>query len=49
MSLAGEVDLESVAGLLDQENQLDQDDQDAGYGQIRVSMTRPHRRDRHPR
>jgi hypothetical protein len=43
--LAGEVDLESVAGLLDEE---DVDDQDAGYGQIMVSMTRPHRRDRPP-
>jgi hypothetical protein len=41
----GEVDLESVAGLLDDE---DEDDQDAGYGQIMVSMTRPPRRDKHP-
>ena len=41
----GEVDLESVAGLLDDE---DEDDQDAAYGQIMVSMTRTPRRDKHP-
>jgi len=40
----GEVDLESVGGLLDDE---DDEDQDGGYGQIMVSMTRP-RRDKHP-
>jgi hypothetical protein len=41
---SGEVDLESVAGLLHDE---DEDDQDPGYGQIMVSMTRPPRRDKH--
>ena len=41
----GEAGLESAAGLLDDE---DEDDQDAGYGQIMVSMTRPPRRDKHP-
>jgi hypothetical protein len=41
----GEVDLEAVAGLLDDE---DEDDQDDGYGQIMVSMTRASRRDKHP-
>jgi hypothetical protein len=42
---AGEVDLESVGGLLADE---DEDDQDTGYGQIMVSMTRTPRRDKHP-
>ena len=41
----GEVGLESAAGLLDDE---DEDDQDAAYGQIMVSMTRTPRRDKHP-
>ena len=41
----GEVDPESVAGLLDE----DEDDQDTGYAQIMVSMTRPARHGRHPR
>jgi len=42
----GDVDLESVGSLLDDED----DDEDAGYGQIMVSMTRNPRRDRprHP-
>jgi hypothetical protein len=35
---SGDVDLESVGSLLD--------DEDAGYGQIMVSMTRNPRRDR---
>lgn len=39
----GEAELESVAGLLD-----DEDDEDTGYGQIMVSMTRPVRRDPPP-
>ena len=39
----GEADLESVAGRLD-----DEDDEDPGYGQIMVSMTRPVRRDPPP-
>jgi hypothetical protein len=34
----GEAELESVAGLLD-----DEDDEDTGFGQIMVSMTRPRR------
>ena len=38
---AGDVDLESVGSLLD-----DEDDDDAGYGQIMVSMTRNTRRER---
>jgi hypothetical protein len=44
---SGDVDLESVGSLLDDE---DDDDEDAGYGQIMVSMTRNPRRDRprHP-
>ena len=36
----GAADLESVAGLLE-----DEDDEDTGYGQIMVSMTRAPRRD----
>jgi hypothetical protein len=39
----GDVDLESVAELLDHE---DEDDDDVGYGQIMVSMTRGPRRER---
>ena len=39
----GDVNLESVASLLD-----DDDDADIGYGQIMVSMTRPPRRGKHP-
>ncbi|HEY9243144.1 MAG TPA: hypothetical protein VIP48_14250 [Streptosporangiaceae bacterium] len=40
----GEADQESVAGLLDDED----DDEDTGYGQIMVSMTRGVRRDPPP-
>lgn len=39
---AGDVNLERVADLLDDE---DEDDEDAGYGQIMVSMTRNRRRE----
>ena len=35
--VVGDVNLESVASLLD-----DEDDEDVGYGQIMVSMTRTH-------
>ena len=38
--VVGDVNLESVASLLD-----DEDDEDVGYGQIMVSMTRTPRRD----
>jgi len=39
---AGDVDLEAVAGLLDEEDE----DENAGYGQIMLSMTRSPRRQR---
>ena len=39
---AGDVDLEAVAGLLDEEDE----DENAGYGQIMLSMTRNPRRQR---
>ena len=42
--VAADVDLEAVAGLLDEED----DDDDAGYGQIMLSMTRNPRRQRQP-
>jgi hemoglobin-like flavoprotein len=42
-AVTGDVDLESVAALLDDE---DDDDDDAGYGQIMVEMTRNPRRER---
>ena len=41
--VAADVDLEAVAGLLDDE---DDDEDDAGYGQIMLSMTRNTRRQR---
>jgi hypothetical protein len=40
MPADGEADLESVADLLE-----DEDDEDTGHGQIMVSMTRAPRRD----
>lgn len=42
--VAADVDLEAVAGLLDEEDE----DDDAGYGQIMLSMTRNPRRQRPP-
>jgi hemoglobin-like flavoprotein len=42
--VAADVDLEAVAGLLDEEDE----DDDAGYGQIMLSMTRNPRRHRPP-
>ena len=42
--VAADVDLEAVAGLLDEEDE----DDDAGYGQIMLSMTRNPRRPRPP-
>ena len=42
--VAADVDLEVVAGLLDEEDE----DDDAGYGQIMLSMTRNPRRQRPP-
>jgi hypothetical protein len=42
--VAADVDLETVAGLLDEEDE----DDDAGYGQIMLSMTRNPRRQRPP-
>jgi len=42
--VAADVDLEAVAGLLDEEDE----DDDAGYGQIMLSMTRNSRRQRPP-
>jgi hemoglobin-like flavoprotein len=42
--VAADVDLEAVAGLLDEEDE----DDDAGYGQIMLSMTRNPRRHRAP-
>lgn len=44
-AVAGEDALETVAGLLGDE---EEDQEDGGYGQIMVSMTRPTRRDRPP-
>jgi hypothetical protein len=42
--VAADIDLEAVAGLLDEE----EDDEDAGYGEIMLSMTRNPRRQRPP-
>jgi hemoglobin-like flavoprotein len=42
--VAADVDLEAVAGLLDEEDE----DDDAGYGEIMLSMTRNPRRQRPP-
>jgi hypothetical protein len=43
---AGDVDMKSVRGLLDDED--DEGDEDAGYGQIMLSMTLDKRRERRP-
>jgi Sodium:solute symporter family len=43
---AGDVDMQSVRGLLDDED--DEGDEDAGYGQIMLSMTLDKRRERRP-
>jgi len=40
VQVVGDVNIESVASLLD-----DEDDENVGYSQIMASMTRPHRRD----